>query len=102
MRVYYMKKKKGQPYPLPPSPPPTPSLPPIVEKPDFNGLDEPSIGVTHHFSCPPWGADEVIRIRRFEGSREVAKEIPEYFPSPDDPFSFTLIAVGTFGFVCVE
>ena len=97
VRVYYMKKKKGKIYPFPPSPPPTPSLPPIIEKPDFNGLDEPSIGMTHHFTCPPWEADEVIRIRRFEGSREVEKEIPEYTPRPDEPFSFSMIAVGTFG-----
>lgn len=39
----------------------------------------------------------MIRIRRFEGSREVEKEIPEYSPRPDEPFSFTMIAVGTFG-----
>lgn len=39
----------------------------------------------------------MIRIRRFEGSREVEKEIPEYTPRPDEPFSFTMIAVGTFG-----
>ena len=95
VRIYYEKKKKGQIYPFPPSPPPTPSPPPIQEKSDFNGLDNAPEGVSHHFTCPPWGPDEVIRIRRFEGSREVSSEIPKYFPSPGEPASFSLIAVGT-------
>ena len=94
--AYEKKRKRGLVVNYPPSPSPTPSLPPIREKPDFNGMDNEIPHMTHHFSCPPWRGNETIRIRRFLDNREISSDIPDVFPPESGPFSFSLVAVATF------
>ena len=100
-RLYYIKRhnyekrvKRGLPAspPIPPSP--TPKPPPIVEDPDFCGMDPPSRpSVNHLYKRTPWSPMETIRIRRFTNNEEV-QAFPNRFASV--PFSISYIAVGTY------
>ena len=95
MHNYRVKRSKGLPAILPPSPKPTPRPPPITEKADFNGMDPPNADI--QIDIPPWKAGEIIRMRYFKGNREVSKEEVMY-EGVDNPevFSFALVSVTTY------
>ena len=94
LRSYEKRIKRGFPAKPPVTPSPTPKPPPIVEDPNFCGMDPPSNpSVNHLFKRTPWSPTETIRIRRFTNNKEV-QEFPNRFASV--PFSISYIAVGTY------
>lgn len=100
-RLYYIKRhnyekrvKRGLPASPPLTPSPTPRPPPIVEDPNFFGMDPPSRpSVNYLYKRTPWSPTETIRIRRFTNNEEV-QAFPNGFASI--PFSVSYIAVGTY------
>ena len=98
MEAYKKKVTQGRPAIPPQTPAPTPSPPPIVESPDFNGMDPPATtSVRHHFFETPWPADKDVRIRQFIGNNEVHFQNQTVYPSSTQEISVTYVAVATFG-----
>ena len=96
MEAYKKKVARGRPAIPPQTPIPTPSPPPIVESPDFNGMDPPAATpVTHHFFNTPWPAGKDVRIRQFIGNNEVAFQNQTVYPSSTQTISVTYVAVAT-------
>lgn len=100
MESYKKKVAHGRPAIPPRTPAPTPSPPPIVESPDFNGMDPPATTpVTHHFFHTSWPSGENIRIRQFIGNNEVPFQNKTVYPSTTQKTSVTYVAVATWFFV---
>ena len=82
---------------IPPTlPSPTPRPPPIIEDANFSGMDPPSIpAVTHTYRRSLWKETETILIRQFVGNEEIRFSNHTVYPTPDQEYSVTYIAVGT-------
>lgn len=94
LAAYQRRTKMGLRAVPPQTPSPTPKPPPIVEDPNFSGMDPPSRPAVHReFERRSWSPTETVRIRKFMNNREVLS-FPNVYAAVD--FSVSYIAVGTY------
>ena len=95
--AYNKRIRKGLKAVRPIEPSPTPRPKPIIEDPDFNGMDPPSTpSVYQEYKRIMWKKSEMIRIRQFKGNEEVSFNDEIVYPSRDQEYSVTYVAVGTY------
>lgn len=60
-------------------------------------MDPPSVpSVYHEYKRILWKQSEMVRIRQFKGNEEVSFNDEIVYPSRDQEYSVTYVAVGTY------